>query len=35
MDRGASFDISADGKYVVYTKVDQSETNLVLMDGFR
>jgi Tol biopolymer transport system component len=35
MDRGVSFDISPDGKWIVYTKLNQAETNLVVLDGFR
>lgn len=35
MERGVSFDITPDGKTVLYSKVDQTETNLMLLDGFR
>jgi hypothetical protein len=35
MDRGASFDVSPDRKYVIYSKVDQTETNLASLEGFR
>jgi hypothetical protein len=35
MDRDAAFDVSPDRKYVVYSKVDQTETNLASIEGFR
>ena len=35
LDRGVSFDVSPEGKYVLFPQTDRAETNLVLLEGFR
>jgi len=35
VSRDASFDVSPDGKYVLYPKIDRAQTDVVLVENFR
>jgi Tol biopolymer transport system component len=35
VSRDASFDVSPDGRYLLYPKIDRTQTNLVLVENFR